>query len=241
MNRTPSFWALLLICLCLAWATPGAALAVAPANDNFAAVSVIAGASGAAAGTNTGATAEAGEPDHYPGNTVGASVWWHYTAPANGFLMVDTVGSSFDTVLAVYTGGSVDALTGVASNDDIDLIGGVFTSRVLLEVTSGVTYHVAVDGYFLGEFYGNEQGTIALQWELSTSIANDLLADAANVTTPGATGFNTSATKETDEPDHGAHRQGSGHRYPGQHLRHHARGLQGGCLRTRFQDHHRQR
>ena len=42
----------------------------------------------------------------------------------------DTIGSSFDTLLAVYTGTAVNALTTVASNDDIDTSGHNYQSRV---------------------------------------------------------------------------------------------------------------
>jgi len=205
MKRTPSCGARLLIFLFLAWAAPGAALAVAPANDNFSDISTIAGSSGTTLGSNVSATAEPGEPDHYDGNPVSASVWWHYTAPSDGLLMVDTVGSELepgkhlDTVLAIYTGVSVDALTPLASNDDIDEISSNFQSRVVLNVISGTTYHIAVDGYNSGE--GGETGTITLNWLLTAN--NDMLAGALPVTTPGTKGFNLVATKETDEPNHG--------------------------------------
>jgi thiol-disulfide isomerase/thioredoxin len=55
-----------------------------------------------------------------------------------------TEGSTFDTVLAVYTGNSMGSLTPVASNDDD---GSITTSRVSFEAIAGTTYRVAVDGY----------------------------------------------------------------------------------------------
>jgi hypothetical protein len=67
--------------------------------------------------TNVDATMEAGEPNH-AGNAGGASVWYLWTAPATGNAEFDTIGSGFDTLLAVYTGASVDQLTLVAQNDD---------------------------------------------------------------------------------------------------------------------------
>jgi hypothetical protein len=59
---------------------------------------------------------------------------------------MDTLGSSFDTLLAVYTGTSVSALTAVASNDDSPA-GGTVTSKVSFAATAGRQYQIAVDGY----------------------------------------------------------------------------------------------
>src|SRR5207237_2919235 len=97
------------------------------------------------AGTNVAATKEAGEPSH-AGNAGGHSVWYRWTASANATLTIDTVGSSFDTLLAVYTGSSVNALTAVAANDDI-VDQTQPQSRVSFGVTAGTTYQIAVDGW----------------------------------------------------------------------------------------------
>ena len=72
----------------------------------------------------------------------GHGVWYQFTAPVNGLLIVDTFGSDFDTGLAIYTG-SCDALTEVACNDDT---GGV-TSQVTLPTTAGTTYSILAGGY----------------------------------------------------------------------------------------------
>src|SRR5436309_1627874 len=93
-------------------------LGAAPANDAFASSQVLTGSSGSITGTNVGATKEAGEPNH-AGNSGGHSVWYQWTAPASGTVVFDTVGSNFDTLLAIYRGTSVSCLTAVASNDDI--------------------------------------------------------------------------------------------------------------------------
>jgi Ca2+-binding RTX toxin-like protein len=84
---------------------------------------------------------ERGEPLHagFPGVH---SVWWRWSAPGDGTVVVWTCGSDFDTVLAVYTGTSVDTLTEVASNDDYC---GV-RSRVKFATRAGTDYRIAVDG-----------------------------------------------------------------------------------------------
>jgi len=70
-----------------------------------------------------------------------------------------TYGSDFDTLLAVYTGTSVDTLTEVASNDDS---GGTLQSRVEFTTTAGTVYHIAVDGY------GGAQGNVTVGWAPNT-------------------------------------------------------------------------
>ena len=115
----------------------------APSNDDFANSITLTGATVHTTGANVGATREQGEPE-IAGNPGGASVWWAWTAPASGVYAISTQGSSFDTLLGVYTGSAVDALTLVASNDD-DPAGGV-TSYVTLTATAGTQYRIAVDG-----------------------------------------------------------------------------------------------
>jgi len=78
-------------------------------------------------------------------------------------------GSDFDTLLAVYTGATVNALTLVASNDEF---GTNSTSAVSLPAASGTTYHLAVDGY------GGAVGALALNWAPFTNE----VADAVELT-----------------------------------------------------------
>ena len=144
--------------------------AAAPANDNFANRQTLSGSSGTTSGTNASATKEAGEPNH-AGNSGGASVWYQWVAPSDGALTVDTRTSPFDTLLAVYTGTAVNALTLPGpewENDDEDNPGGILTSRVAsLPVTSGTSYKIAVDGFNNGP--GAETGAISLQWSFTPS------------------------------------------------------------------------
>ena len=87
---------------------PAVAFAAAPANDNFAAAIVVPAAGGTVTSSNVDATAEPGEPDH-AGSSFGAlhSVWFTWTAPADGAVALDTCGSGFNTRLGVYTGHAV--------------------------------------------------------------------------------------------------------------------------------------
>lgn len=119
------------------------AIAGAPANDLFANAQAITGTSATVTGTNASATKEAGEPNH-AGYTGGASVWYTWTAPADSTCEINTFGSNFDTLLAVYTGSAVNALTLIASNDEA---GGTSQSRVVFSATQNTVYRIAVDGY----------------------------------------------------------------------------------------------
>lgn len=120
---------------------------VGPANDRFANRVVISGTAVAVSGTTVGAAKEPGEPNH-AGTTGGRSVWWTWTAPGAGLVTVDTAGSGFDTVLAVYTGSVISGLTFVASNDDAG--GGLRTSRLTFTATARTVYQIAVDGFGTG-------------------------------------------------------------------------------------------
>ena len=123
--------------------TPG----TPPPNDNFVNAQTVSGTSGTINGTSAFATKEAGEPSHEPdGNPGGRSVWYRWTAPSSGSATLTTAGSNYDTLLAVYTGSSVNALTGIIKNDDVQS-GVITTSTVTFGAIGGTTYHFAVDGF----------------------------------------------------------------------------------------------
>lgn len=127
-----------------------------PANNNFAnaAPITLSGTSTQVTGTNVAATKETGEPNH-AGNTNVHSVWWKWTAASGGSATITTLGSNFDTVLGVYTGSTVSALTQIAANDDVEPATSannsdpkrIRTSTVTFTATGGTTYYIAVDGW----------------------------------------------------------------------------------------------
>src|SRR5262249_45360592 len=118
--------------------------AIPPANDNFANRAPISDVIATVTGSNVGATKEQGEPPH-AGNGGGASAWVTWTAPSNGTYTITTRGSSFDTLLGVYTGSSVSTLLTVAANDDGPKMGTA--SLVTFSAVRGTAYQIAVDGY----------------------------------------------------------------------------------------------
>ena len=87
----------------LAGMLSGAALAQL-ANDAFANRAKLLDASLLIEASNVGASVEPGEPTSTT-DLGGGSVWWEWSAFTAGRITVSTTGSSFDTVLAVFTGG----------------------------------------------------------------------------------------------------------------------------------------
>src|SRR5206468_2492353 len=72
----------------------------APTNDFFADRARLSGASVHVLGSSFAATKEAEEPDH-AGGPGGASVWWTWTAPFDGVLLL-TAHSAFTPLIGFY-------------------------------------------------------------------------------------------------------------------------------------------
>ncbi len=127
-----------------------------PYSDSFAGANFIGGMSGFGTGSNVGATAEPGEPSagFIPG---GASVWLKWQAPSSGVATLSTGGSSFDTLLAVYTGTTLTNLVPVAADDDS---AGFLCSLARFNAVAGTTYYFQVDGFYA------IAGNIVLSWNL---------------------------------------------------------------------------
>jgi hypothetical protein len=88
----------------------------------------------------TEATASDGEsfPTSCGVDSIGNTVWYEFTAPANGILTADTFGTDYDTVLAVWTGACNDLAEQLCNND----AGGTPQSKVAIPVQQGVTYFI---------------------------------------------------------------------------------------------------
>jgi hypothetical protein len=130
-----------------------------PAEDFFANRNTLFDSSGELSVNNVGATREPGEPNH-AGKRGGSSVWYEWQAPATGIATFRTVGSGFDTLLAVYTGTSLDTLQAVVSDEDR---GGFLASELRFNAQANATYVVAIDGL------GGQSGSLVLTWQLETT------------------------------------------------------------------------
>lgn len=119
-------------------------LTPAPLNDNFASPVVVPPNTPAVTGSTVAATVEPGEP---PATN---SIWYSFTPAVSGPVILTTAGSTFDTVLAVYTGSVVNNLSRVAANDAAytwDVLAGPpadSLSRLKFNALAGQPYRISI-------------------------------------------------------------------------------------------------
>ena len=176
----------------LSWSLTSAP--VAPANNACSAATVITTAGGTFTGSTANATSDGSAT--CGGTPAGPDVWYAFTAPAAGTLVLNTCGSTLDTVLSIS---SACGGTQLACNDDaapgVGPCGGGNTSYLSQTLTSGQSIRIRVGGWngASGAF------SLAATWTASaTGPANDRCSGATAIFN-GATAFNTS-TATTDGP-----------------------------------------
>ncbi len=134
--------------------------------------------------------------------TTGRTAWYRFTPPASGELTIDTAGSSYDTLLATFTGNAVNSLTPVpgACNDDFN---GTLQSRVVFTANAGTTYYVQAGGF------NGASGSLSIRFSGNFPAPpppNDNFASASVVTPPTAgnarnfTAVTTGASSQGGEP-----------------------------------------
>jgi outer membrane protein assembly factor BamB/subtilisin family serine protease len=155
---------------------------------------------------------EAGTPAIPGGSGAGGhSLWWQWTAPENASVEIDTSGtgggqyftggSTFPTLLGVYTGSSLGSLTAVATSATYKsepLEGGngatVGYSQVTFEAAAGTTYQINVQGQ------GGATGQAVLA--IYTDPDYDSFSKARVLAGPSVSVLdaNPNATREAGEP-----------------------------------------
>ena len=120
-----------------------------PSNDNFAGPSSVGSVPFADSVEIFDATTEPGEPVEVCA-PIANTVWYALTLDQASTLLIDTTGSGFDTVLAVWQGTAINELSLVKCVDDTSL--GV-ESGLLLSADAGVTYLIQA-----GAFYAAPEG-----------------------------------------------------------------------------------
>src|SRR5439155_24341730 len=95
------------------------------------------------------ATSETGEPLHDGKAGATNSIWYTWHANFSGMMSLTTRGSSFDTIMAVYTNLDVENMTvtnlvQVAADDDG---GGYLSALVIFNAVEGADYQIAVTGF----------------------------------------------------------------------------------------------
>ena len=160
-----------------------------PFNDDFADRSRLNGNNFSVRNVNTGATAEL-EPA-IAGQIGSASLWWEWTPTLTATVRISTSGSSYDTLLGVFTGSSLADLTPLISNDNEP---GQVTSRLEFTAQAGTKYQIVVAGK------GGATGLTLL--DIGAIPPNDNFANAQVITGRSAVieAANAQATLETGEP-----------------------------------------
>lgn len=191
---------------------------VLPPNDYFTNRIVISGNSTNVIGDTALATLEDGES--LPARATGKTLWWSWTAPANGLAVLNTAGSVFKRInlnpsvdepgplVAIYLGESITNLTLIASNTVLSLVGtpprpprSVWSGRpeFAFSALEGIAYQISVDGI------RQSTGTVALALNLLQSPPqNDNFSNSIPLTgnSLSVTGLNWLATSEAGEPSH---------------------------------------
>ncbi len=188
----------------------------APSNDNLADAIVIAGSTASLTVPSGLATEEAGEP-------VGGlqSVWYRWTAPADGVLTVGANSVNFgDLNISLYSGTSIGSLVPLldANPDNGGQIFQEGAAAPSFAVASGVTYSIAIHGYssadvgattFTLDFKNQSSPTLAASIFSFTKDRYDVLESGTNAVItirragatdkPSSVHFSTSLT--TSDPE----------------------------------------
>lgn len=176
-------------------------LPVPPVNDNFANRVSIAGLTNSVSGYNFGATRETGEPSHASSGG-SRSVWWSWVAPQSGTFRLHASSQGLSSLLlAVYTGGVVNALAPVTGDQSY----GSYSNStyyaegdVMFNAVSNTAYAFAVDTAV------GDAGWIQLALTYIPPPPNDLFANRILLvgSSVSGTGYNTGAAFEPSEPNH---------------------------------------
>ncbi len=98
------------------------------------------------------------------------TVWYQYTPLSAGLVSVSTEGSTYDTVIGVYTG-TEGALTQIACSDDVDALHAIRTSALNFSATGGTTYRIMIAKYGAAA-----TGTSVLRLSVSNTPVGDTIA-----------------------------------------------------------------
>lgn len=171
---------------------------VASNNDDSSGAALISALPYNVSQSTVAATSGSGDPVHScTSSQDGHSVWFRYVASYTGTLRVNTIGSSYDTVLAVYSG-TPSAANELRCNDDGS--GTSYQSDTSFAVTSGLTYYIQVSAWHDGA-----GGTLVLNALATGGLApNDEVSTAITISTlPYAIQQDaTRATASANDPAH---------------------------------------
>nr|WP_225958112.1 PKD domain-containing protein [Amycolatopsis lexingtonensis] len=168
---------------------PGVAHAAPPSNDDFDQATAITALPFTAQQDTSEATRAVDDPSWCQSSDVRASVWFRYTATADGYLRASTKGSDPEMILAVHTG-TRGALRGVDNGC------GIGADATFL-AKAGTTYSIMISGYDV------PGGALSLSLASVPPAANDDYANAQPVPSlpfSAQPDFSV-ASYEADEPE----------------------------------------
>ncbi len=155
-----------------------------PLNDNFTNATKVPVVGASYVSNNRFATIEPGEPAHGGVPSVAASLWWTWSSATTTNVLVDTGGSLVDTIVGVYTGNQVNALTQVASTNDV---GPRKQAFLTFKALAGSSYKIAV-----ASINTNNVGTLRVR--VAPGGVADTNAPVVSITSPPS-GFTSTTNR----------------------------------------------
>jgi hypothetical protein len=142
--------------------------------------------------STVGAAAEPGEPEPC-GQAGAAAQWFVYVAPGAGTLQISTAGSTFNTIIGVYTGSgtSFSSLAEAGCGYTTNYLAEGQPNVAIPEVVKGRTYYILVAGY------QGAVGVAQLQVGLGQALALSGLPASRLVTAGSNTTFTVAAGGST--------------------------------------------
>ena len=178
--------------------------AVPPANDSFANRVALNGTAATATANVGGATNEPFEPANVGDNTV----WYTYTAPADGTVQILTAGSTYPNIISVYQGDSLANLARVTSqaysaNDSSYAAGDTFATLAgqVYQICIGANGPPANDSLALA--VSLLPATLPTGLVQTPAAGNDFFINRTTLTGETVSGltYSLDATTEPFEPD----------------------------------------
>jgi hypothetical protein len=168
---------LLVLTAAVALALPATAEALPPVNDDFDAATVVSTLPFLDSRDATEATTAADDPSDCFGITP-PSVWYRFTPTGNVDVEIETYGSDFDPLIAIYTGTRGNLTPALDGGGDwcSDLHRLFFSGFIAKSLSAGTTYYIEVLGPGTG-------GPLHFAvWDRSRPAPNDDIADAVAIT-----------------------------------------------------------
>ena len=152
-----------------------------PGNDNFASSFKLPPEGDSLVTSTAFATRQGPEPNHAGVLGADKSLWWTWTPDRDSVGFIDTSGSDFDTIIAVYVGNTLAAKDedGIVPIASINNLGAKRDAFLSFPAERGVGYRIAISG--VSE---SESGTLRLRVEPNGR--PDLLAPVVAIDSPAS-------------------------------------------------------